>query len=68
LAHRCFCFCFCFCRALASCAEADLVPVCAILGGVLGQEVIKAVSQKDEPICNYFYFDGLSGAGTARKI
>ncbi|RLN95065.1 hypothetical protein BBJ28_00008964 [Nothophytophthora sp. Chile5] len=42
-------------------ADADLVPVCAIMAGILGQEIIKAISQKDEPICNYFCFDGVTG-------
>ncbi|OQS02523.1 SUMO-activating enzyme (SAE) [Thraustotheca clavata] len=51
---------------LASVAQADIVPVCAITAGILGQEVIKAISLKDEPLCNYFYFDG--SAGTIRRI
>jgi ubiquitin-like 1-activating enzyme E1 A len=42
-------------------ANTDLVPVCAILAGIMGQEVVKAISQKDEPICNYFCFDGAEG-------
>lgn len=52
--------------ALAQVSGVDLVPVCAILAGILGQEIVKAISQKDEPICNYFCFDG--GAGTVRRI
>ncbi|KAG7382957.1 SUMO-activating enzyme subunit 1 [Phytophthora pseudosyringae] len=53
-------------QALVRVAEADLVPVCAIVAGILGQEVIKAISQKDEPICNFFCFDGVTG--TVRRI
>ncbi|KAL3669984.1 hypothetical protein V7S43_005363 [Phytophthora oleae] len=53
-------------QTLVRVATADLVPICAIVAGILGQEVIKAVSQKDEPICNYFCFDGVSG--TVRRI
>ena len=34
---------------------AELSPVCAIVGGVLAQEVIKAISNKDAPHNNYFY-------------
>lgn len=41
-------------QTLVRVADADLVPICAIVAGILGQEVIKAVSQKDEPICNFF--------------
>ncbi|TYZ61300.1 hypothetical protein PybrP1_010524, partial [[Pythium] brassicae (nom. inval.)] len=49
-------------RALAQVSGVDLVPVCAIVAGILGQEVVKAISQKDEPICNYFCFDGAAGS------
>ncbi|KAF1325778.1 Sumo-activating enzyme subunit 1, partial [Globisporangium splendens] len=52
--------------SLAEVANVDLVPVCAILAGILGQEIVKAISQKDEPICNYFCFDGATG--TVRQI
>lgn len=45
-----------------------LNPVCAIVGGVLGQEVIKAVSQKDQPINNTFVYDGLDSTGIVAKI
>lgn len=37
-------------------------PVCAVVGGVLGQEVIKAVSRKDAPHKNFFFYD-LEGNG-----
>ncbi|CAK4083977.1 unnamed protein product [Aphanomyces euteiches] len=53
---------------LAKTAQADVVPVCAIVAGVLGQEVIKAISRKDEPLANYFFFDGPTGEGTVRRI
>ncbi|POM74339.1 SUMO-activating enzyme (SAE), partial [Phytophthora palmivora] len=53
-------------QALVRVADTDLVPICAIVAGILGQEVIKAISQKDEPICNYFCFDGVTG--TVRRI
>ena len=65
---------------LARTAKAELSPVCAILGGMIGplklnmrfhgsvlalviwnstgQEVVKAVSAKDEPINNFFFWDG----------
>jgi ubiquitin-like 1-activating enzyme E1 A len=52
--------------ALVAVAHVDLPPVSAIVAGILGQEVIKAVSQKDEPICNVFCFDGV--AGSVRRI
>ncbi|XP_022653003.1 SUMO-activating enzyme subunit 1-like [Varroa destructor] len=39
-------------------------PVAAVLGGVLGQEVIKVASQNCKPFCNVFLFDGDSCVGT----
>ena len=41
----------------------ELVPICAIVGGIVSQEIIKIVSKKDDPIVNSLYYDGLSGAG-----
>ncbi|EEY66754.1 SUMO-activating enzyme (SAE), putative [Phytophthora infestans T30-4] len=53
-------------QTLLRVADADLVPVCAIVAGIMGQEVIKAISQKDAPVCNFFCFDGV--LGTVRRI
>ncbi|GLE02436.1 hypothetical protein PINS_up011274 [Pythium insidiosum] len=53
-------------RSLAQLADVELAPVSAVLAGVVGQEVIKAVSQRDEPICNVFAFDG--AAGVVRRV
>ncbi|CAM9534387.1 unnamed protein product [Chrysoparadoxa australica] len=39
-------------------AGAELSPICAILGGLLGQEVVKAISLKGEPALNVFVLDG----------
>lgn len=35
----------------------EVVPVCAIVGGVLAQEIIKAVSHNEAPLNNMFFFD-----------
>uniref|UniRef100_I1R0C6 THIF-type NAD/FAD binding fold domain-containing protein n=2 Tax=Oryza glaberrima TaxID=4538 RepID=I1R0C6_ORYGL len=43
-------------------------PVCAILGGILGQEVIKSISGKGDPIKNFFYYDAADGKGIAEDI
>jgi len=40
-------------------AEAELAPVCAIVGGVVASEVIKIISGKGAPINNAFFFDAL---------
>ena len=41
--------------------DPELSPVCAVLGGILGNEVIKALTGKGEPANNTIIFDGLDG-------
>uniref|UniRef100_A0A8C6LFD1 SUMO1 activating enzyme subunit 1 n=1 Tax=Nothobranchius furzeri TaxID=105023 RepID=A0A8C6LFD1_NOTFU len=41
----------------------EMSPVCAVVGGVLGQEVVKALSQRDAPHRNFFFFDARKGNG-----
>jgi hypothetical protein len=36
---------------------AELSPACAIVGGVMAQEIIKAVSQKESPHNNMFFLN-----------
>ncbi len=48
-------------KQLANTAAADVSPVCAVMGGVLGNEVIKAISGKGEPANNVLLFDGMDG-------
>lgn len=45
---------------LASTATAEIAPVCSVLGGIIGNEVIKAISGKGEPANNTILFDGLA--------
>ncbi|KAK9827310.1 hypothetical protein WJX81_003279 [Elliptochloris bilobata] len=40
-------------------AAGELSPMAAIIGGCVGQEVIKAVSGKFHPIFQWFYFDAV---------
>lgn len=46
----------------------EFPPVCAIVGGILGQEVIKAISGKGDPIKNFFLFDAMDGKGIIEDI
>jgi len=39
----------------------EVSPVCAVLGGMLGNEVIKALTGKGEPANNIMLFNGLDG-------
>ncbi|KAG6385952.1 hypothetical protein SASPL_154835 [Salvia splendens] len=46
----------------------EFPPVCAIIGGILGQEVIKAISGKGDPLKNFFFFDAMDGKGIIEDI
>lgn len=48
---------------LRSCVGFPVSPVCAIIGAMVAQEVIKAVSHKDHPNKNMFFFNPLSNVG-----
>lgn len=56
-------------RLLAAYAlQAEEMPaINAIVGGVLANEVLKAVSQKGDPICNWFLFSLIDGAGMVER-
>ncbi|KAJ0972524.1 hypothetical protein J5N97_020483 [Dioscorea zingiberensis] len=54
-------------RLLAA-GRRECPPVCAVLGGFLGQEVIKALSGKGDPLKNFFYFDTADGKGVIEDI
>ena len=45
----------------ATVATAELSPVCAVLGGILGNEVIKAITSKGQPANNALLFEGKIG-------
>ncbi|WVZ24288.1 hypothetical protein V8G54_002832 [Vigna mungo] len=46
----------------------EFPPVCAVIGGILGQEVIKAISGKGDPLKNFFFFDVFDGKGIIEDI
>ena len=43
---------------LVTAGMAQVAPVCAVLGGMVGNEVIKIISGKGEPANNTLLFDG----------
>ncbi|KAM3347028.1 hypothetical protein ACQJBY_021169 [Aegilops geniculata] len=53
---------------LVAAGKKEHPPVCAILGGILGQEVIKSISCKGDPIKNFFYYDAADGKGIMEDI
>jgi ubiquitin-like 1-activating enzyme E1 A len=55
-------------QKIADAGSSELPPVSAIMGGILGQEIIKASSCKGEPLRNYFFFDTSDGKGIIEDI
>ena len=52
-------------RAAATYASGDreLPPINAVLGGLLANEVLKAISHKSEPVNNWLFYSLSSGVG-----
>ncbi|CAJ0625706.1 5843_t:CDS:2 [Entrophospora sp. SA101] len=48
--------------------SAELSPICAIVGGILAQDILKALSCKELPINNFFIYDGNEGSGLIYKF
>jgi len=46
----------------------ELSPVAAIVGGILAQEIIKVISNKDEPHRNFFLYNPLESAGIVEDV
>jgi len=46
----------------------ELSPVCAVVGGVVAQEIIKAISNKDAPHNNYFFYNPVESCGVVETI
>jgi len=46
----------------------EISPVSAIVGGALGQDIIRAISAKETPIKNFFLFNGIECNGIIESI
>ena len=57
-----------FNKSLLELIFGELVPVCSVVGGVIAQEVIKAVSHSEVPINNVFLFDPVTYSGKEETI
>jgi len=53
---------------LASTAFADFAPSCAIIGGILGQDILSALGRTEAPILNFLVFDGESAAADIYQL
>lgn len=49
-------------------ASCCLPPVSAVVGGMWSREAIKALSRKDEPLNNFFFFSVYSSEGCVERI
>lgn len=49
--------------SLSTAAAHEFSPVCAVVGGVLAQDILNALSARETPISNLFVFDGTTGSG-----
>ncbi|KAF8630968.1 hypothetical protein AX17_005324 [Amanita inopinata Kibby_2008] len=49
-------------------AAHEFSPVCAIVGGVLAQDILKALTGREPPIANFFTFNGNTGSGTVCRM
>jgi ubiquitin-like 1-activating enzyme E1 A len=56
------------CSRLRRRAERPGAQVSAVLGGVLANEVLKAVSRRGEPVNNFFFYSLADGAGVVERM
>ena len=52
-----------FLRSFLQNLGSELAPVTAFLGGMLAQDVINVLGQREQPIQNFLLFDGEESAG-----
>jgi len=51
-------------ESVSTTAAHEISPVCAVVGGMLAQDILKALAAREAPIANFFVFDGSTGGGT----
>ncbi|EKM51963.1 uncharacterized protein PHACADRAFT_150830 [Phanerochaete carnosa HHB-10118-sp] len=55
-------------ETISTTAVHELSPVCAVVGGMLAQDILKALAAREPPIANFFTFDGSTGGGTVARM
>jgi len=55
-------------ETISKTAVHEFSPVCAVVGGMLAQDILKALAAREPPIANFFTFDGNGGAGTVCRL
>jgi len=57
-----------FIEMMSTTAAHEFSPVCAVVGGMLAQDILKALAAREPPIANFFTFDGNGGGGTVCRL
>jgi len=55
-------------ETMSTTAGHEFSPVCAVVGGMLAQDILKALAAREPPIANFFTFDGNGGGGTVCRL
>lgn len=55
-------------RTAITTAMHEFAPVCAVVGGMLAQDILKALGVREAPLANFFTFDGNTGAGNVIRM
>ncbi|RHZ63702.1 hypothetical protein Glove_328g27 [Diversispora epigaea] len=55
-------------ESIARNSTAEITPVCAILGGLLAQDILNALSRRGLPIKNFYLFNGFQDNGIVYPI
>ncbi|TFK73600.1 hypothetical protein BDN72DRAFT_886742 [Pluteus cervinus] len=55
-------------ESISTTAIHEFSPVCAIVGGMLAQDILKTLAAREAPIANFFAFNGNTGGGTAARL
>ena len=53
---------------MATTAAYEIPPICAIVGGLLAQDILKALAAREPTIANFFVFDGNTGQGSVCRM
>jgi ubiquitin-like 1-activating enzyme E1 A len=46
----------------------EFAPICAVVGGMLAQDILKALGAREAPLANFFTFDGSTGGGNVVRM
>ncbi|KAI0269874.1 hypothetical protein BC834DRAFT_863729 [Gloeopeniophorella convolvens] len=55
-------------ETMVTTATHEFAPVCAVVGGMLAQDILKALGAREAPLANFFTFDGSTGGGNVVRM